>query len=147
MADNFRNLSEQVGLLGLLSFGVVDGDDGCYCWFWNVSLCSSQVPPQAPAGISRAPTQSVLFISERSTGHSVGLLRYLERTCVQLPPQLLSFVQGVLAAREEQKTDRPVCSYLKATGDCRSAASEAHLCQFNWFPFQWTQKHPDGQVL
>lgn len=89
-----------------------------------------------------------MFISERSTGHSVGLLRYLERTGVLLPPQLLSFVQGVLTAREEQKTDRPVCSYVKATGVCRSAAIEVpvltgfhfsgHKTQHRWAgPLKW----------
>uniref|UniRef100_A0A3B5KA52 RNA helicase n=1 Tax=Takifugu rubripes TaxID=31033 RepID=A0A3B5KA52_TAKRU len=67
-------------------------------------------------------SESVLFISERSTSHSVGILHYLERTCAQLPPQLLSFVQGVLAAREEQKMDRPLCSYLKTIGVCRDSS-------------------------
>lgn len=71
--------------------------------------------------------QSVLFISEKNTSDSVGILPFLERASAQLPPLLLSFVQGVLAAREEQKTDRPLCSYLKATGVCRSLISRSSL--------------------
>lgn len=70
---------------------------------------------------SRSPvTRSVLLISERNAGHGVGILRYMERTNALLPPELLSFVQGVLVAREDQKTDRPLCTYLKSFGVCRS---------------------------
>lgn len=50
----------------------------------------------------------------------MGLLPFLERSGARLPPPLMSFVQGVLATREQQKTERPLCSYLKATGVCRS---------------------------
>lgn len=50
----------------------------------------------------------------------MGILPFLERAGAQLPPPLLSFVQGVLAAREKQKVDRPLCSYLKSMGVCRS---------------------------
>lgn len=91
-----------------------------------MSPCFSQAPLQTLTDVCPAPVQSVLFISERSTSHSVGILRYLERTCAQLPPQLLSFVQGVLAAREEQKMDRPLCSYLKTIGVCRSLMNIWH---------------------
>lgn len=62
----------------------------------------------------------MLLISERNSAHCVGILPFLERAGAQLPPPLLSFVQGVLAAREEQKVDRPLCSYLKSMGVCRS---------------------------
>lgn len=62
----------------------------------------------------------MLLISERNASHGVGILRYMERTNALLPPELLSFVQGVLVAREDQKTDRPLCTYLKSFGVCRS---------------------------
>ncbi|XP_029698138.1 putative ATP-dependent RNA helicase TDRD12 isoform X3 [Takifugu rubripes] len=93
-----------------------------FCMADNFRNLSEQAPLQALAVVCPAPVQSVLFISERSTSHSVGILHYLERTCAQLPPQLLSFVQGVLAAREEQKMDRPLCSYLKTIGVCRDSS-------------------------
>ncbi|KAM6926635.1 putative ATP-dependent RNA helicase TDRD12 [Lycodopsis pacificus] len=68
------------------------------------------------------PTRSVLLISERNAGHVVGVLRYLRRTSAPLPPELLAFAQGVHVAREDQKTNRPLCSYLKSFGVCRASS-------------------------
>ncbi|XP_053175396.1 putative ATP-dependent RNA helicase TDRD12 [Scomber japonicus] len=67
-------------------------------------------------------TRSVLLISERNARHVVGVLRYLGRTNAPLPPELLSFAQGVYVAREDQKTNRPLCSYLKSFGVCRDSS-------------------------
>ncbi|KAM4734527.1 putative ATP-dependent RNA helicase TDRD12 [Anableps anableps] len=64
-------------------------------------------------------TRSVLLISERNARHVVGVLRYLKRTDAPLPPVLLTFAEGVHVAREDQKTERPFCSYLKSFGFCR----------------------------
>ncbi|KAM7397264.1 hypothetical protein PAMP_020249 [Pampus punctatissimus] len=64
-------------------------------------------------------TRSVLLISERNARHVTGVLRYLGRTNALLPPELLSFARGVHVAREDQKTNRPLCSYLKSFGVCR----------------------------
>ncbi|XP_039989883.1 putative ATP-dependent RNA helicase TDRD12 isoform X2 [Xiphias gladius] len=68
-------------------------------------------------------TRSVLLISERNARHVIGVLRYLGRTSAPLPPELLSFAKGVRVAREDQKTDRPLCSYLKSLGVCRDSRS------------------------
>ncbi|XP_058500478.1 putative ATP-dependent RNA helicase TDRD12 isoform X2 [Solea solea] len=72
--------------------------------------------------------RSVLLISERNASHVVGVLRYLGRTDALLPPELLSFAQGVLVAREDLKINRPLCSYLKNFGVCRdsSTCSDRH---------------------
>ncbi|XP_062418773.1 putative ATP-dependent RNA helicase TDRD12 [Pungitius pungitius] len=67
-------------------------------------------------------TRSVLLISERNADHMVGVVRYLERTDAPLPPELLSFARGVHVAREDQKADRPLCSYLKSFGVCRDGS-------------------------
>ncbi|XP_070829066.1 putative ATP-dependent RNA helicase TDRD12 [Chaetodon trifascialis] len=67
-------------------------------------------------------TRSVLLISERNAGHVVGVLRYLVRTSALLPPELLSFAQRVHMARENQKTNRPLCSDLKSFGVCRDSS-------------------------
>uniref|UniRef100_A0A8C2Z2K6 RNA helicase n=1 Tax=Cyclopterus lumpus TaxID=8103 RepID=A0A8C2Z2K6_CYCLU len=75
-----------------------------------------------PTGSLPRLTRSVLLISERNACHVVGVLRYLGRTNAPLPPELLSFARGVHAAREDQKTDRPLCSYLKSFGVCRDGA-------------------------
>ncbi|CAB1459642.1 unnamed protein product [Pleuronectes platessa] len=72
---------------------------------------------------SRSPvTRSVLLISERNAPHVVGVVRYLGRTNALLPPELLSFGQGIHMAREDLKTNRPFCSYLKSLGVCRDRA-------------------------
>ena len=68
-------------------------------------------------------TRSVLLISERNAPHVVGVVRYLGRTNALLPPELLSFGHGIHMAREDLKTNRPLCSYLKSFGVCRSASS------------------------
>ncbi|XP_075994068.1 putative ATP-dependent RNA helicase TDRD12 [Genypterus blacodes] len=67
-------------------------------------------------------TRSVLMVSERNARHVVGVLRYLRRSDALLPPELLTFAQGVHLAREEQKMDRPLCSYLKSFGVCRDSS-------------------------
>ncbi|KAJ0029269.1 hypothetical protein NQD34_004266 [Periophthalmus magnuspinnatus] len=67
-------------------------------------------------------SRSVLIVSERNTRHVVGVLRYFGRTSAPLPPELLSFAQGVNVAREDQKTNRPLCSYLKSFGICRDSS-------------------------
>uniref|UniRef100_A0A4W5N9X7 RNA helicase n=1 Tax=Hucho hucho TaxID=62062 RepID=A0A4W5N9X7_9TELE len=68
------------------------------------------------------PAKSVLLLSERNARHVIGVLRYLKRTEASLPPELLHFAQGVLRAKEEQKSDRPLCSYLKSFGFCRDSS-------------------------
>ncbi|XP_038872845.1 putative ATP-dependent RNA helicase TDRD12 [Salvelinus namaycush] len=68
------------------------------------------------------PAKSVLLLSERNARHVIGVLRYLKRTEASLPPELLQFAQGVLRAKEEQKSDRPLCRYLKSFGFCRDSS-------------------------
>ncbi|XP_078139145.1 uncharacterized protein tdrd12 [Centroberyx gerrardi] len=77
--------------------------------------------PDPPDGCPR-PARSVLLISERNARHVVGVLRYLRRTDAPLPPELLSFAEGVHLAREDQKTGRPLCSQLKSFGVCRDSS-------------------------
>lgn len=66
-------------------------------------------------------TKSVLLVSERNVRHFVGVMRYLGRSNTLLRPELLSFAQGIHVARELQKTNKPLCTYLKSFGVCRSA--------------------------
>lgn len=92
-------------------------------WLFNFS-------PQDQTSSSSAVTRSVLLISERNARHVIGILRYLERANALLPPELLTFAQGVQMAREDQKTDRPLCRYLKSFGVCRSP-DYTRLCGFS----------------
>ncbi|KAM7003443.1 putative ATP-dependent RNA helicase TDRD12 [Tautogolabrus adspersus] len=66
--------------------------------------------------------KSVLLISERNARHVVGVLRYLTRTNAPLPSELRSFAQGVHTAREDQKTNRPLCKRIKSFGVCRDSS-------------------------
>ncbi|KAM3870210.1 putative ATP-dependent RNA helicase TDRD12 [Diretmus argenteus] len=77
------------------------------------------------------PVRSVLLMSERNACHVIGILRYLRRTDAPLPPELLSFAQGVCLTREDQKSNRPLCSYLKSFGVCGSSSVCPDRHRFN----------------
>ncbi|XP_041854069.1 putative ATP-dependent RNA helicase TDRD12 isoform X2 [Melanotaenia boesemani] len=76
-------------------------------------------------------TRSILLISERNAQHVFGVLRYLRRTNAVLPPELLTFAEGVHEAREDQKKNLPLCSYLKSFGFCRDSSLCPDRHQFN----------------
>ncbi|XP_059916674.1 putative ATP-dependent RNA helicase TDRD12 isoform X1 [Gadus macrocephalus] len=75
--------------------------------------------------------QSLLIISERNARHVPGVLRYLERTPALLPPELLSFAQGVLLAHEQSRAGRPLCIALKSFGLCSRGSSCPDRHQFD----------------
>ncbi|RXN03533.1 ATP-dependent RNA helicase TDRD12 [Labeo rohita] len=72
---------------------------------------------------SSPAAQSVLLLSEQNARHVCGVLRYVRRTGALLPPELLQFALGVQQAKEEQKTDRPLCTSLKSFGFCSFPSS------------------------
>uniref|UniRef100_A0A3P9A9L1 RNA helicase n=1 Tax=Esox lucius TaxID=8010 RepID=A0A3P9A9L1_ESOLU len=93
-----------------------------FCMSENFRNLSDEVG-QGTAAESQAPVaKSVLLLSEKNAHHVIGVLRYLKRTEALLPTELLHFAQGVLQAKEEQKTDRPLCLYLKSFGFCRDSS-------------------------
>ncbi|XP_075884804.1 putative ATP-dependent RNA helicase TDRD12 isoform X2 [Nelusetta ayraudi] len=92
------------------------------CMADNFRDLSRRASPQAEADGAPPPCRSLLLISEKNARHGVEILRFLTRAHVWLPPELLSFVQGVLVAREEQKLYQPFCGYLKSFGVCRDDA-------------------------
>lgn len=140
MAENFRNLSERVSTDKLLfphkwlqkemhSFTTC-ASKRCTAWNLCLNICDycnifSKVPSQDQPESRPHVIRSVLLISERNVCHIIGVLRYLMRTSALLPSELLSFAEGVHVVREEQKTNRPLCNYLKSFGVCRSA--------FHWY--------------
>ncbi|XP_071316534.1 putative ATP-dependent RNA helicase TDRD12 isoform X3 [Trachinotus anak] len=94
-----------------------------FCMAENFRNLSERVSSQDQTDSCPHVTRSVLLISERNARHVVGVLRYLGRTNATLPPELLSFAQGVHVVREDQKTNRPLCSYLKSFGVCRDSSA------------------------
>lgn len=99
-----------------------------FCYFFFKVSCQDQIDSCPPL------TKSVLLISEKNARHVVGVMRYLGRTNAPLPPELLSFAQGIHVAREDQKTNKPLCRYLKSFGVCRSAF-KLFQTLMNWFIF------------
>ncbi|KAM8751496.1 putative ATP-dependent RNA helicase TDRD12 [Acanthopagrus schlegelii] len=93
-----------------------------FCMADNFRNLSGRVSSQNQMENRPPVTRSMLLISERNARHVVGVLRYLGRTNAPLPPELLSFAQSVHLVREDQKTDRPLCSYLKSFGVCRDSS-------------------------
>ncbi|XP_054632592.1 putative ATP-dependent RNA helicase TDRD12 [Dunckerocampus dactyliophorus] len=65
--------------------------------------------------------RSLLMVSERNARHVGALVRFLRRTNALLPPELLSFAKSADVAREEQKTEQPLCHFLKTFGVCRAS--------------------------
>ncbi|XP_028813857.1 putative ATP-dependent RNA helicase TDRD12 [Denticeps clupeoides] len=72
--------------------------------------------------VSHCHAKSILLLSEQNVRHFSGVQRYLKRTDALLPPDLLQFAQGFQQAKEEQKTDRDLCSYIKTLGFCRDSS-------------------------
>lgn len=114
MVENFRNLSGRVRLWRTSRLPV------CIDAAKRPPVCTScQVSLQDQTEPSPRAIRSLLLLSERDSRHVTGLLHYLGRTDAALPPELLRFAEGVSAAREDQKVNRPLCSYLKTLGRCR----------------------------
>ncbi|XP_015270318.1 PREDICTED: putative ATP-dependent RNA helicase TDRD12 [Gekko japonicus] len=63
--------------------------------------------------------KSILLLTEKTACHAAGVLRYLERTNAKIPPELYDFIAGVLEAKEDSKSGRPLCHYLKTFGICK----------------------------
>ncbi|XP_074533971.1 putative ATP-dependent RNA helicase TDRD12 [Halichoeres trimaculatus] len=93
-----------------------------FCMAENFRDLSGRVSSLGQSESSLPLTRSVLLISEMNTRHVVGVLRYLVRTNALLPSELFSFAQGVHVAREDQKTNRPLCKYVKSFGACRDSS-------------------------
>lgn len=143
MADNFRNFSGRVRQTDdehdasnhiflcdeCINWTTVSASTAKRCWD---DFCGffSKVSSQNQTENCSPVIRSMLLISEKNARHVVGVLRYLGRTNAPLPPELLSFAQSVQLVREDQKTDRPLCSYLKSFGVCRSAFTPQVM--INW---------------
>ncbi|XP_016112387.1 putative ATP-dependent RNA helicase TDRD12 [Sinocyclocheilus grahami] len=94
---------------------------------------------------SSPAAQSVLLLSELNARHVCGVLRYLRRSGALLPPELLQFALGVQQAKEDRKTDRPLCSSLKSFGFCRDSTvcPDRHMINKSLDH----PKHPDSGTI
>ncbi|XP_049579766.1 putative ATP-dependent RNA helicase TDRD12 isoform X2 [Syngnathus scovelli] len=93
-----------------------------FCMSHNFrNLTDLPSPQDSMAKVSQV-CKSLLLVSEKNAQHVGGLVRYLKRSHALLPAELLSFAEAADVAREEQKTERPLCHHLKSFGMCRFGA-------------------------
>ncbi|XP_009809338.1 putative ATP-dependent RNA helicase TDRD12 [Gavia stellata] len=64
--------------------------------------------------------RSVILLTENSTCHALGILRYLQHAEAEIPPQLHDITAKTLEAEEDKKFSRPLCAYLKTLGICKT---------------------------
>uniref|UniRef100_R4GBG3 Putative ATP-dependent RNA helicase TDRD12 n=1 Tax=Anolis carolinensis TaxID=28377 RepID=R4GBG3_ANOCA len=73
----------------------------------------------SPLAKEQPKAKSILLLTENSAWHTVGVLDYLKRTEANIPPELHDFTSGVLDAKENCKSGKPFCRYLKVYGFCK----------------------------
>ncbi|KAH0619593.1 hypothetical protein JD844_000325 [Phrynosoma platyrhinos] len=78
----------------------------------------------SPLAKEQPKAKSILLLTENNACHAVGILNYLKRTTANIPPELSEFTSGVLETREDSKTGKPLCHYLKSFGFCKFEEEE-----------------------
>ncbi|KAM6300487.1 LOW QUALITY PROTEIN: putative ATP-dependent RNA helicase TDRD12 [Aegotheles albertisi] len=68
----------------------------------------------------RESAKSVTLLTEGSTCHAIGILRYLQHAEAEIPPELRDFTAKMVEAEEDKKFSRPLCAYLKMFGNCKN---------------------------
>ncbi|KFO93067.1 Tudor domain-containing protein 12, partial [Buceros rhinoceros silvestris] len=66
--------------------------------------------------------RSVILLTETSACHALEILRYLQHTEAEIPPELHDLTAKVLEAEEDRKFSRPLCACLKTFGFCKNRA-------------------------
>nr|XP_060644004.1 putative ATP-dependent RNA helicase TDRD12 isoform X1 [Anolis sagrei ordinatus] len=87
-----------------------------YCMSDHFQNSIEKVSPRAK---EQPKAKSILLLTENSAWHTVGVLDYLKRTEANIPPELRDFTSGVLEAKENCKSGKPFCRYLKVYGFCK----------------------------
>ncbi|NXU34419.1 DBP2 helicase, partial [Drymodes brunneopygia] len=64
--------------------------------------------------------KSVILLTESSSCHAPGILRYLKHAEAEIPEELHDLAAGVLESEEDEKFSRPLCASLKTFGICRN---------------------------
>ncbi|NWZ62224.1 DBP2 helicase, partial [Acrocephalus arundinaceus] len=64
--------------------------------------------------------KSVILLTENSSCHAPGILRYLEHAEAEIPEELYDFTARVRGSEEDEKFSRPICASLKTFGICRN---------------------------
>lgn len=67
----------------------------------------------------QSKAKSVLLLTEKNACLASGALLYLERTKAKIPPELCSCIAKMLEAKEDNKSERPLCHKFKMYGICR----------------------------
>ncbi|XP_023790621.1 putative ATP-dependent RNA helicase TDRD12 isoform X3 [Cyanistes caeruleus] len=64
--------------------------------------------------------KSVILLTENSSCHALGILRYLKHAEAEIPEELYDLTARVLESEENEKFSRPLCASLKTFGICRN---------------------------
>ncbi|NXK68473.1 DDX17 helicase, partial [Sylvietta virens] len=64
--------------------------------------------------------KSVILLTESSSCHASGILRYLKHAEAEIPEELHDLTARVLESEEDEKFSRPLCASLKTLGICRN---------------------------
>ncbi|KAJ7311921.1 hypothetical protein JRQ81_006241, partial [Phrynocephalus forsythii] len=87
---------------------------------YNMSANFQNSIKKVLSGKEQPKAKSILLLTEHNASHAIGVLHYLKRAEANIPSELLDLTSGVLEAREESKSERPLCHYLKAHGFCKN---------------------------
>ncbi|NXR49570.1 DDX17 helicase, partial [Hippolais icterina] len=64
--------------------------------------------------------KSVILLTENSSCHASGIVRYLEHAEAEIPEEFYDFTARVRESEEDEKFSRPLCASLKTFGNCRN---------------------------
>ncbi|NWU35232.1 DDX17 helicase, partial [Hylia prasina] len=64
--------------------------------------------------------KSVILLTESSSCHAPGILRYLKHAEAEIPGELYDLTARVLESEKDEKFSKPLCASLKTFGICRN---------------------------
>ncbi|XP_078236477.1 putative ATP-dependent RNA helicase TDRD12 [Pogona vitticeps] len=87
---------------------------------YNMSANFQNSIKKVLSGKEQPKAKSILLLTEHNACQAVGVLNYLKRAEATIPSELFDLTSGVLEAREESKSERPLCHHLKKHGFCKN---------------------------
>ncbi|NXU11385.1 DDX17 helicase, partial [Pardalotus punctatus] len=75
--------------------------------------------------------KSIILLTESSSCHVPGILRYLKHAEAEIPEELYDLTGRVLESKQDKKFSRPLCAFLKAFGICRNRTACPDRHQIN----------------
>ncbi|NXQ26863.1 DDX17 helicase, partial [Alaudala cheleensis] len=89
--------------------------------------------------------KSVILLTESSSCHVPGILRYLKHAEAEIPQEVYDLTARVLESEEDEKFSRPLCASLKTFGICRNRTECPDRHQIN-LPIDTAQAVADEMI-